>query len=664
DSIVLGAAGFVGRALVAELLRRGRRVAAAVRGLGDGLTSWLAGQEVDTAGLTVVTGDVTAPGLGLAEIGGLAEVRDVYNTAARFAFGLTVEEARSVNVTGALNVADWAATRPGLRRLVHVSGYRVGGGRPDYRREGAYEASKKEGDAAVRARAAELGVPLTVVNPATVIGPGQFIGLAALVRDLWRGRLPALPGGQGVFVPVVDGDYLARFMAALPEHAETAGGSYWVLDDATPELPELVALLADHLGVPAPRLSLPVGLVRRLPRALTGADPETLTFLSAERYDTAPAREFAGRAGLRMPPVDRALRQWADDLVAARFGDGPAPGRSTAPGDVAAGEAVAGGATAGNAGAGGANTGARGGNAGAGGANTGARGGNAGAGGANTGAGLGTRRPRGGPGTRPYGFRDVAGVRTWVSGDPEEPAYVLFHGLPLDADSWAETAALLDGPVLAPDLPGLGRSAPTAPPGPGRAGRSGTAPGVPNAAAGMRDSTAGVPDSWTAALLGPVTTRPVLVGHSLGCGPALRYAAAHPDRVTALVLVAPAFLQAPAGRFLRSRAAAPVLRRMPRQRLAEGLGVPVGALADLSRPGAARRTAGALRAAHAQREELRLLLDRAEVPVVLVAGSEDPLPEGRTVAVVSGAGHYPQLTRPGEVARVLRGVRAAAGAPR
>jgi nucleoside-diphosphate-sugar epimerase len=145
DSVVFGAAGFIGRSLVAELLRQGRRVAAAVRGPGDRLTIWLAAQEVDTAGLTVVTADITAPGLGVEGLKDLEEVRDVYNTAARFAFGLSVEEARSANVTGALNVVDWAATRPGLRRLVHISGYRVAGGPVDYRREGAYEASKKSG---------------------------------------------------------------------------------------------------------------------------------------------------------------------------------------------------------------------------------------------------------------------------------------------------------------------------------------------------------------------------------------------------------------------------------------------------------------------------------------------------------------------------------------
>ena len=56
-------------------------------------------------------------------------------------------------MTGALNVVDWAAARPGLRRLVHISGYRVSGGPVDYRGEGAYEASKKEADGAVRVRA-------------------------------------------------------------------------------------------------------------------------------------------------------------------------------------------------------------------------------------------------------------------------------------------------------------------------------------------------------------------------------------------------------------------------------------------------------------------------------------------------------------------------------
>ncbi|MFC3981904.1 alpha/beta fold hydrolase [Streptosporangium jomthongense] len=552
DSIVFGAAGFIGRSLVAELLRRERVVAAALRGPADRLTSWLAGQGVDTARLTVVTADIAVPGLGLGAAPDLGRVRDVYNTAARFAFGLGVAEARAANVTGAVNVADWAATRQGLRRLVHVSGYRVSGGPPDYRRDGAYEASKREGDAAVRARAAELGVPLTVVNPSSVTGEGQFIGLASVVRDLWRGRLPLLPGDGRTFLPVVDIGYLARFMAEVPGHEETAGEAYWVLDDRTPNLPELAGLLAAHLGVRPPRATIPVPLVRRLPRALTGADPETLSFMSGDRYETAPALAFAERAGLRMPPVEEMLRTWADGLVGAGFGEGEAP--------------------------------------------------------------------RG-----PYGFRDVAGSRTWVAGERESPRYVLLHGLPLDARSWAEVSESLDGPVLAADLPGLGRSSPARSLG-----------------------------EWTEALLEPAGTRPVLVGHSFACGPVLRYALARPERISAVVLLAPAFLQAPAGWPARSAFGAAVLRGTSPARLAGRLGVPEGALADLRRPGAARRVIGAMRAGYAAREELRRALGRAEVPVTIVTGAADPLVVGEADVVIEGAGHYPQLTHPRRVARVLR----------
>jgi nucleoside-diphosphate-sugar epimerase len=345
DTLVVGATGFIGRWLTAELLTRGRTVAATVRG-GPAreaeLRAWLREHDVDEQALIVVQADTTRPGLGLTPVAPadaglpredrLNSVRDVFNTAGTYRFGMGRDEAERANVDGALNVLRWAGTRPHLRRLVHVSGYRVAETLPYpaaedrlarlYRRYGAYEASKREGDAAVRAIAGQEGIPLTMVNPATVIGhsvtgeAGQYLGLAELVRQLWTGRLPALPGTRRTFVPVVTVDHLARFLAAVPEHDHEPYRAHWVLDDATPELPELVALLARHLGVRAPRLLLPVGLVRRLPRALTGADPETLTFLSEDRYDTSSA----DAVGLSHPPVADALRRWADRLVADRFG--------------------------------------------------------------------------------------------------------------------------------------------------------------------------------------------------------------------------------------------------------------------------------------------------------------------------------------------------------
>lgn len=341
DALVAGATGFIGRWLTAELLGRGRPVAVTVRragARGGELRTWLREHGVDDRRLTIVDADITRPGLAMtaADRERLESVRDVYNAAALFRFGLGRDEARRANVDGAVNVVRWAAGRPRLRRLVHVSGYRVAAGAalpypvPEdesaalYRRYGAYEASKREGDAAVRAVAAHEGVPVTAVHPATVIGhsatgeSGQYIGLADMVEKLRAGRLPALAGTRRTFVPVVTVDHLARFMAAVPGHDHGTYRAHWVLDDATPDLPELIALLARHLDRRPPRIVLPVALVRRLPRALTGVEPETLTFLSEDRYDTTSADALSAAAGLSHPPVADALRRWADRLIADR----------------------------------------------------------------------------------------------------------------------------------------------------------------------------------------------------------------------------------------------------------------------------------------------------------------------------------------------------------
>ncbi|MFC9440233.1 alpha/beta fold hydrolase [Nocardia sp. NPDC057030] len=559
-SIVLGAAGFIGRAVVAQLLEQGRSVVAAVRPGGeDRLGAWLRAHAVDQSGLRVVACDITAKDLGLAADLDATDLRDVYNCAARFAFGLDKDDAYAVNVTGALHVLDWAATLPALRRVVHITGYRITVEDSDEQHydRGAYGASKFESDPLLRRHAAERGIPLTIANPSSVLGPGQYVGLASMVEDLWHGRLAAIPGGRETFVPIVDLDYFAKFLINLPDQPDTAGRSLTVLDPRTPVLPELIRLLAEHLGVRAPRFTVPVGVIEKLPRALTGADPETLPFIADDRYDTSAADEIARAAGLSMPDAGSVLRTWADHLVSSRFG------------------AVEEDPTA--------------------------------------------------------GFVDG----TWVSGDQANPDYIFLHGLPVDSDSWTEVRAALDAPGLAADLPGLGRSAP------------------------------GEIDDVLPRLMRTVRSRPVLVGHSLGCGPVLSYAAAHPDRVSGVVLVSPAFLQPRAGRLLRSPLAAAALRRMTAATLAARLGLPAGpavdsAAAALRRPGVAGRTIAALRraSAPARRDELANLLVQLEVPVRIVVGADDPLAIAapREPAVIEGAGHYPQLTHPAQVAAEIAGI--------
>lgn len=100
------------------------------------------------------------------------------------------------------------------------------------------------------------------------------------------------------------------------------------------------------------------------------------------------------------------------------------------------------------------------------------------------------------------------------------PVVVLVHGLGMSADYWFRNAPALAAAgfrVLAPDLPGFGRTA-----GPA-AGLS-----VPRQAEALR--------GWARAMRLPPA---VYVGHSLACQSVLEMAARSPETVRALVLAAP-----------------------------------------------------------------------------------------------------------------------------
>ena len=346
EVLVTGATGFIGRWLLAALTARGRTVAAVLRNAAardSELRSFVDGIGGDSRRLVVVPGDVESPSLGLDD--GWESLRDVYHLAARYEFGMSMADARRTNVNGTLNALAWASGQPSLRRFIYLGGYRMTRPTPElqaatfplsdaeaaqlYREHGAYEASKHESWMAFRHTVASLDIAWTAVHPSSAIGDStsgkttQVTGLGETVERLWKRDMPALVGTKRTFLPVVAVDYLASFLASVPDNPETVGQELTVLDQQTPELPELVREIAEHLRVDAPSLVLPVSLVRALPRAWTGIEPETLGFLSDDRYDTDAADAHARVAGLQLPDRRRSLARWCDHLVSTRFGADP-----------------------------------------------------------------------------------------------------------------------------------------------------------------------------------------------------------------------------------------------------------------------------------------------------------------------------------------------------
>ncbi|MFZ5605273.1 MAG: SDR family oxidoreductase [Pseudomonadota bacterium] len=343
--LVTGATGFIGRWLLRELTAQGHHVLALLRRpqtqQGE-LARWLDARGGDSARLQSVQGDLEADGWGLApdDRARLQQVDAIFHLASRFAWNLDAQLARRANVESLQTLLELVDANAGLQRLVWVGGYMVGNPRLQgtlaqleqgrnwqgvYRRHGAYEASKLEGYVVLKQALARRAIPWTLVHPSTVVGDSatgeitQDIGLLKLVDALQKGRLTAIPGKRADWLPLIPVDYLARFLAGVLEQPDAIGQEYWVLDDATPALPELVRWLADAVGVTAPRMQIPLGLMKFILNAGLGKRwdmaAESLNFIDSARYDTGPALALARRMGLQLAParsyVQGTVRYWA-----------------------------------------------------------------------------------------------------------------------------------------------------------------------------------------------------------------------------------------------------------------------------------------------------------------------------------------------------------------
>ena len=240
--------------------------------------------------------------------------------------------------------------------------------------------------------------------------------------------------------------------------------------------------------------------------------------------------------------------------------------------------------------------------------------------------------------------------------DVAQPTVVLLHGAGFDHTAWALHSrwfAHHGHSVLAPDLPGHGRSS-----------------GAPiPTIAGMAD--------WTAALLDAAgVTKAWLVGHSMGSLIAIETAARHPSRVSALSLIGTAATMTVGPDLLKAAEANDIsaidmvsiwglgFQAELGGSLAPGLWMHSGAQRVLGqcRPGvlfndlsACNAYQGALAAAAQVTVPTTLILGERDMMTPAKAGKTlaAALPNSRTV-VLRGAGHMMMAERPDELLAALQ----------
>jgi dihydroflavonol-4-reductase len=265
---VTGANGFVGSNVVRELLTRGIDTVA------------LVGADLDQenlAGLPVKIREID-----LLDPGGIRRaVTDcdaIVHTAASYAFwSPDPSHFYRVNVNGTRNVLE-AARAVGTARVVHTSstatlspGLDIGAQDVgdeeavlDLRRfRGHYKMSKMMAEV-VALRAAALGLPLCIVHPTEVLGPGDRRPTptgAMIVHFLCR-RLVVYVDMPHNLVDVED---VARGHVLALLHG--VPGERYVLGGENLPMPEILAELSEITGIPAPQFALPrflLGMVGRL----------------------------------------------------------------------------------------------------------------------------------------------------------------------------------------------------------------------------------------------------------------------------------------------------------------------------------------------------------------------------------------------------------------
>lgn len=301
--LVTGATGFLGRRTVAALApRHALRL----------LVRPAASRERFPTGVEFAAGDVTDRASLAA---GAAGCDAVLHAAALVKIDASAAEFDRVNVGGLDNVLA-AAADAGVGRVVYVSSFialgpteAAPGGELDESAESAnrtwindYQRTKTLSDR--RARQAIVdGVPLSVVYPGVIYGPGELTEGNILVRhllDLAHGRLPALVGRAERRWNYVFVDDVAAGIAATLEQG--LSGRRYMLGGENVTQAELYRLVAEIGRIRVPSLRMPDLLARASGAAmkawarLTGGVPRlTPDLVEIYRHDWAYDSSTAAR---------------------------------------------------------------------------------------------------------------------------------------------------------------------------------------------------------------------------------------------------------------------------------------------------------------------------------------------------------------------------------
>jgi dihydroflavonol-4-reductase len=259
-TLITGASGFIGSAILRQLISAGHDVRALIRPKSDR-------HNITGLPVEVVYGDL-ADRQSLDQ--GMKGCSTLFHVAADYRLWVPkAEEMYEINVVGTRNIMR-AALNAGIKRVVYTSsvatlGFTLDGSPADEETPvsltdmiGHYKRSKFMAEAEVRRLADEKGLPVVIVNPSTPVGPRDIkpTPTGRIIVDAASGRMPAYVD-TGLNLVHVDDVAIGHLLAL--EHGRV--GDRYILGACNMTLKEIFCAIANITGQVPPKICLPHPLV-------------------------------------------------------------------------------------------------------------------------------------------------------------------------------------------------------------------------------------------------------------------------------------------------------------------------------------------------------------------------------------------------------------------
>ena len=302
--LVTGATGFVGQAVITELLRQEHNVVASVRKQSADLPLKI--KQVNTGELSPATNwhDV------------VSSVEVVIHLAARVHvmdddLSDPLTEFRRVNTEATLNLAK-QAVMAGVKRFIFISSIKVNGemtgaASPYPEEEGIkerftendsfvpidpYGLSKYEAEQGLLALAKDTGMEVVIIRPPLVYGPGVRANFASMVRWVNKG-VPLPLGAVHNQRSLIALDNLVSFISHCIDHPKAANEVFLISDGEDVSTTELLQKVAKALGKKSRLIPVPVGLMTFAAKLIGKSDVANRLFGSLQ-VDSSKARNLLG----------------------------------------------------------------------------------------------------------------------------------------------------------------------------------------------------------------------------------------------------------------------------------------------------------------------------------------------------------------------------------